>query len=224
MSSHRVYRLKARADRQRQTRERIVAATEALHREVGPARTTIADIARRAGVERLTVYNHFPELAELLGACQASFLTRRPPPDISPGGCAKRDALDRLELALRELYAWFRANEALERNIHRDRHLLPELDRLLRRNADPVFDRAAKDYATLLASTPRSVQAVTTMIRLALDFQTWHLVTRSGASDSDAARLLVRAVAGVANRAGRGSLARRRVRSLHDAHRHARGR
>ncbi|HEV2416149.1 MAG TPA: TetR family transcriptional regulator, partial [Candidatus Dormibacteraeota bacterium] len=52
MSTHRTYQLRVRADRQRETRERIVAATEALHAEVGPARTTIADIARRAGVER----------------------------------------------------------------------------------------------------------------------------------------------------------------------------
>src|SRR5579864_9432831 len=115
--THRAYRLKARAERQRETRERIVAATEALHREVGPARTTIADIARRAGVERLTVYNHFPELAHLLGACQAHFLAAHPPPDISPGARAKEDALGSLEVALVRLFAWFRANKTMEQNI-----------------------------------------------------------------------------------------------------------
>jgi AcrR family transcriptional regulator len=198
MSTHRAYNLKIRAERQRQTRERIVAATEAFHREVGPARTTIADIARRAGVQRLTVYNHFPELAQLLGACQARFLASNPPPDISPGAGAKRDALSRLELALVRLYAWFRANEAMEQNIHRDRDLLPELDHLLRHSADAVFDQAAADYAALIAIGPRRTKAVRSMIRVALDFGTWQLVTRAGASDRDAGRLLARAIAGVA--------------------------
>ncbi|MBV8944057.1 MAG: helix-turn-helix transcriptional regulator, partial [Solirubrobacterales bacterium] len=67
-SEKRRYQLKARAESQRQTRERIVRATMELHREVGPAQTTIAEIARRAGVQRLTVYNHFPEEAELFEA------------------------------------------------------------------------------------------------------------------------------------------------------------
>jgi AcrR family transcriptional regulator len=198
MSSHRAYNLKIRADRQRKTRERIVAATEALHREVGPARTTIADIARRAGVQRLTVYNHFPELAQLLGACQAHFLAAHPPPDISPRAGAKGDALGSLEVALVRLFAWFRANKAMEQNIHRDRDLLPELDQLLRRSSDPVFDRAAADYAALVANSPRAATPVRSMIRVALDFRTWQLVARGGASDREAGRLLTRAIAGVA--------------------------
>ncbi|MBA2357350.1 MAG: TetR family transcriptional regulator, partial [Actinobacteria bacterium] len=37
----------------------MAAVTAALHEEVGPARTTIAEIARRAGVQRLTVYKNF---------------------------------------------------------------------------------------------------------------------------------------------------------------------
>src|SRR3712207_7425417 len=72
------YELKARAATQRQTRERIVQATVDLHREVGPARTTVAEIARRAGVQRLTVYNHFPEEAGRFGACQARWLQLHP--------------------------------------------------------------------------------------------------------------------------------------------------
>src|SRR5436190_63027 len=65
-SQTRKYELKERAERQEATRRRIVEATVALHEEVGPARTTVAEIARRAGVQRLTVYNHFPELAATL--------------------------------------------------------------------------------------------------------------------------------------------------------------
>jgi AcrR family transcriptional regulator len=66
----RKYELKARADRQAETRRRITEATVALHEEVGPARTTVTEVARRAGVTRLTVYNNFPEERELFAACQ----------------------------------------------------------------------------------------------------------------------------------------------------------
>lgn len=172
-----------------------MAATAALHQEVGPARTTIADIARRADVERLTVYNHFPELSQLLGACQTHFLAAHPPPDISPGRATKKDALNRLEAALVDLYCWFRANEAMEQNIHRDRDLLPELDQLLRQSSDPVFDGASVRYAGLIAKTPRAAKAVRSMVRVALDFRTWHLVSRDGAPDAEIARLLARAIA-----------------------------
>ncbi len=189
VSTHRAYRLKARADRQLETRDRIVAATEDLHREVGPARTTIADIARRAGVERLTVYNHFPELTELLGACQARFLSGHPPPDIAPGKASRASAPARLEQALTDLYRWFRENESMERHIHRDRLLLPELDTLLRRNADPVFDRAAAAYAALLTRSPRKAAAVQRMVRLAFDFRAWELLAAAG-SDAEAARMM----------------------------------
>ena len=46
----RKYELKARAESQRETRERITRAAAELHEEVGVARTTVAEIARRAGV------------------------------------------------------------------------------------------------------------------------------------------------------------------------------
>src|SRR3954463_9411254 len=77
------YELKERARRQEETRQRIVDATVALHREVGPARTTIAEVARRAGGGRVTVYNHSPDETALLGACSTRFIERTPPPDPS---------------------------------------------------------------------------------------------------------------------------------------------
>src|SRR5947208_13533789 len=78
----RKYQLKARAERQEETRRRIVEATVALHEEVGPAKTTVAEIARRAGVQRLTVYNHFPDERELYAACSSHYLADHPPPPL----------------------------------------------------------------------------------------------------------------------------------------------
>jgi AcrR family transcriptional regulator len=183
----RAYHLKARAERQAETRRRIVAATSALHREVGPARTTVADIARRANVERLTVYNHFARTQDLLAACQSDFLSVNPPPDITPA--AGRGAPPaRLESTLLRLYGWFRANEAMERNIHRDRLLMPELDALLRKNADPHFDAAAAAWAREIAGG-RANGAVRALVRLALDFTAWDLLAGQGLSNRRIARL-----------------------------------
>src|SRR3954470_17496284 len=67
--ARRPYRLKERARRQEQTRRRIAAATAALHEEVGPARTTTSEVARRAGVQRPTVYSNFPRERDLFAAC-----------------------------------------------------------------------------------------------------------------------------------------------------------
>ncbi|MBV8196478.1 MAG: helix-turn-helix transcriptional regulator [Candidatus Dormibacteraeota bacterium] len=187
-SDQRRYELKARAVRQRRTRQRIIAATAALHREVGPARTTIVDVARRAGVQRLTVYNHFPVLQDLLGACQQHFLTRHPPPDLM--SFASGDKGGGLDAALVALYSWYRAHRSIEHNVHRDRHLIPELDELMRANADPQFDAAASAHAEVLGTTPASVEAASCLIRVALEFSTWELLADRGMADADIARLL----------------------------------
>ena len=60
MAQKRKYELKQRAAQQEETRRRITEATVELHRTVGPAATQISEIARRAGVQRVTVYSHFP--------------------------------------------------------------------------------------------------------------------------------------------------------------------
>ena len=89
----RKYELKARAESQQATRERIAGAASALHEEVGVGKTTVADIARRAGVQRLTVYNHFPDLDALLPACTAHYLRQHPRPDLAPAFAAATPTL-----------------------------------------------------------------------------------------------------------------------------------
>src|SRR5918997_2366662 len=78
----RKYELKARAESQRETRDRIARAAAELHEEKGVAHTTVTEIARRAGVTRLTVYNHFADLSELIPACSAHYMALHPPPDL----------------------------------------------------------------------------------------------------------------------------------------------
>jgi len=78
----RKYQLKKRADEMAETRRRITVAAVELHGTVGPARTTLSAVAERAGVQRHTLYRHFPDEAALFGACSAHFLAANPLPDL----------------------------------------------------------------------------------------------------------------------------------------------
>jgi len=100
----RSYTMQRRADLAAETRERIVRATVALHAEKGPRATTYAMIAERAQVSPQTVYNHFPELDALFGACTGHVSDRAPPvgPDSYRSG---RSAAARLRLLADAVYA-----------------------------------------------------------------------------------------------------------------------
>src|SRR5215213_261550 len=115
----RKYEMKKRAERQRETRRRIVEATVELHRTRGPAHTTISEIAQRAGVNRLTVYNHFPDITDLLKACSRHWTERHPPPDPTPW-TQIRDPQERLRTALAELYGFYARTEPMRANVLRD--------------------------------------------------------------------------------------------------------
>ena len=153
----RKYEKRERAAKQDETRRRIAAATAELHSTVGPANTTIAEIAKRAGVQRPTVYNNFATDKELFAACQAHFLETSPPPALDPA--------DGLEQVLTRIYRWWRKNQAMSGNVDRDRGSVPALDELMRETADAQFDA----LADALGST-REERAV---IRVAMTFGTW---------------------------------------------------
>jgi AcrR family transcriptional regulator len=167
------YELKARAERQAETRRRITEATVALHEEVGPARTTVAEVARRAGVTRVTVYSNFPEERELLAACQGHWMDLHPLPRLDPS--------DGLEAVLGALYGWYREPVGMAENVRRDRLSVPALDELLRETADARMAALGKALGG------------GTMVALALDFWTWRRLSAEGLSDAEAASLMARA-------------------------------
>ena len=183
------YEMKIRAERQRQTRERIVAATVALHEQVGPARTTISEVARRAGVKRMTVYNNFPDDDSLLGACQAHWLALHPPPDPTPA-FALQDPAERLQTVLSGLYAWYRENEQMLANIQRDRSLLPALEARAAATFDPQFAQLADALTTGWQSHARLTTRLHAAIALALNFWTWRCLAQVGLDDETAAELM----------------------------------
>ena len=189
----RKYELRARAERQGETRRRIAAAAAELHKDVGPARTTIAEIARRAGVQRLTVYKNFPNEYDLFAACQRHFLAENPPPDPS-AAFAIADPSERLETVLRDLYRWYRGTEPMSTNVRRDREIVPTLDSLMADTTDARAAELADALAAGFAEGRRPRRQVGAAVALALDFWTWRRLAKEGLSDGAAARLMTRAV------------------------------
>jgi AcrR family transcriptional regulator len=185
----RKYELKTRAENQDRTRERIVAATAELHEEVGPARTTVAEIARRAGVQRLTVYNHFPDDGSLFAACSAHWMAGHPF-DPSPA-FEHADPGDRLRAVLVGLYGWFGTNAAMVANIQRDRHLLPALDALLKDSSDAQFAALAATLVDGFGPPGDRRSRAVASARLALDFWTWRRLSEEHLDDGAAADLMV---------------------------------
>ena len=193
-TGNRKYEQKARAESHRRTRERIVQATMELHEEVGPAKTTVAEIARRAGVQRLTVYNHFPEEIELFGACQAHWMGFHPLPDLS-AALALSSPTAQLRAVLRQFYGWYREAAPMTEKIQRDRGAIPALDALLKQGVDARLSQLAKTLAKGFRSRGRRAERDRTLIRLALDFWTWRTLDSEGFDDETAADLMSEAVA-----------------------------
>jgi AcrR family transcriptional regulator len=164
----RKYELGQRADKVEETRRRIVEATVDLHLTRGPAATPVAEIARRAGVQRRTVYNHFPDDSALFAACSAHWRARHPPPD--PAGWTD------LRQGLRELYAWYRKTEPMTANVLRDAEVLPSLRRVLESGFDRYLEAVRDALAQGRGSSPR-VEAAT---RLVTDFHGWRALAPLG--------------------------------------------
>jgi AcrR family transcriptional regulator len=187
---NRKYELKERARRQEQTRHRIVEAAVDLHTSVGPARTTISGIAQRAGVERHTVYAHFPDDRALFRACSEHWETSHPWPDFAALAHVE-DPLRRLRRALAEMYGWYETVEADLALFFRDASVVPATAEVLQdmtASFEPLADAVAQGW-------PRR-KSVRAAIGHALDFETWRsLVRRQGLSQAQAVDAMARFVA-----------------------------
>jgi AcrR family transcriptional regulator len=190
----RKYELKARAESQRETRDRIARVTAELHEEKGVARTTVAEIARRAGVTRLTVYNHFADLSELLPACAAHYEAHHPAPDLD-SSLALDDPRERIHATLARLYGWYRETEPMYGKLFSDRAAVPELDRFLEQNVDRMQAELADALTTSFGLRGRRAERKRALIRLALDFWTWRRLSGEGLDDDAAADLMAAALA-----------------------------
>jgi AcrR family transcriptional regulator len=194
----RKYELKARAERQRETRERIARAAAELHEQKGVARTTVADIARRAGVQRLTVYNHFRDESELFPACTTHYLALHPPPELD-AAFALEDPRERVRAVLSAFYRWYRETESMMSTVNADRHSLPALDEFCKQTWDPQFAELSSALAAGFDVRGSRAERLQALVGVALDFWTWRRLDRAGLGDDAAADLMTDTVAAETN-------------------------
>jgi AcrR family transcriptional regulator len=181
----RKYELKKRAERQEETRQRIVEAAVQLHRTKGPARTSLSEVARLAGVQRHTLYRHFPKERDLLLACSGHFAEHEPPPD-PDAWSGISDRAVRLRAGLTALYTWYEQAEDMLIRVHRDSEVHPVVREVRDlRGAEPM----ARIRASLAAGLPAGTRAQAAL-NLALDFRAWQRLTASGLSAAGAADLM----------------------------------
>ncbi|MDX1387994.1 MAG: TetR/AcrR family transcriptional regulator [Acidobacteriota bacterium] len=188
--------MKRRAERQDETRRRIVEAAIVLHGSVGMNKTTVKQIAELAGVGRQTVYRHFADELALGRACSGLYFERNPLPD--PESWKKvADPEDRARVALRESYAFHRKTETMIGLAIADVGESPIME--------PYFEhwrRAADIVASAWGNhgDEREGALSKAAIGHALAFQTWrNLVRDQGLTDDQAVELMLRFVAATRN-------------------------
>jgi AcrR family transcriptional regulator len=163
----RKYELKKRAEAMEDTRQRITEAAVELHGTVGPARTTISAVAERAGVQRHTVYRHFPTETELFAACSAHFGALHPWPDPA--------SWNGLPEGLDQLYRWYEETDAMWSNVFRDAELVDAVPEAMQ----PLLVYLEEVRRVLAAGFPRR-KAVNAAIAHAVDMNTWRSLVRDG--------------------------------------------
>lgn len=184
----RTYTLRRRAEQQAATRQRIVEATLDLHTRVGPAGTTLSMIAERAGVQRHTLYAHFPDERSLFLACSGLFADRSPAPD-PQAWRGMADAAVRLRQGLAMIYAWYADNADLLSSVIRD----AEHHALTRETTTLRFAPLMAAYHEVLGDGLGAGQRA--MVGLALSFFTWRTLVREGGLAPEAAvDAMVRAI------------------------------
>lgn len=187
----RKYELRRRAERQEETRQRIVEAAVHLHQTVGGAKASISAIAELAGVERLTVYRHFPDERSLAIACTSHYQAENPPPD-PDSWQSLADAEQRLRKALNDIYVYHRRTEQMFTHAERDMEEVPVLREVLA----PYFAYWER-VRDVLVSTWETRDAVhctrlCAAIGHAISFQTWRsLVREQGLEDAEAVELMI---------------------------------
>ncbi len=193
--SPRPYRKGKRAEAERETRRRITEAAVRLHGTVGPAKSSVTEVARLAGVSRMTVYNHFPTEVDLFTACSTHWASQNPFPD--PSNWTEVDPSERLALALGELYEWYALGQGMLGNVLRDVHHVPALAEVMMGLWSPWMDGVVHALAQGWSAQSVGPDTINAMLRLAVDFDTWRTLTGAGMDHRFAADLMARMVTNV---------------------------
>ena len=187
----RPYRMTRRLEHLEATRQRIAEAAFELHSTIGPAQTTISAVADRAGVQRHTVYHHFPDMTSLMQACTEHGMRITGIPTAASWRAIEEPSA-RLQHALAELYAYYRLNARLLGNVVRDMPLTAGIG-----GQEAFLDHMSDLFSALAEGWPgeAGVQRVRMVaIGHAMSFETWQSLTGRGLTDSEVVDLMVRFV------------------------------
>ena len=195
MKKKRPYRMAERAKSQEETRQRIVEATMHLHEELGPRATTISAIADKAGVQRLTVYRHFPDETAVFQACTAHWLSLNPPPD--PKDWAVIDnPREGLKAALTAFYRYYAGTRRMWSASFRDVAEVPALREPMKQFAGFVAG-IGDDLTAAFHPGKQEGRRIAATLQHALTFPTWADLDARGVNDADKVALVMDWVEGV---------------------------
>lgn len=192
---NRKYTKTRRAEQQDETRERIVEATVKLHESLGPANTSIKAIAEEAGVQRLTVYRHFPDDVSLFQACTSHYLGLHPPPDRA-GWAEFVDARERSYAALAAMYRYYRQTEKMWSAAYRDVDRLEALQAPMAQ-FEAYLDGVCEDLVKAWSETSTAKNPLQDTLRHALRFSTWKSLKNAKLTDKKMAELVQYWLAGI---------------------------
>lgn len=183
----RSYQLKRRAERQDETRQKIIEAAIELHQAKGLAATSMSDIAARANVGRVTVYRHFPDEEALVGACSGQYFERHPLPDPEPWKAIK-SPIERLRQGLHETYVFHRETDAMMSRVYTEARDLPVMGPY-----HAHWRRAADILVAGWSLKGRRKALLRAAIALALEYETWRtLIQDHRLTDDQAIELMLR--------------------------------
>jgi AcrR family transcriptional regulator len=189
------YTQKQRAAQRQATRDKIVEAAMFLHEELGPANTSIKAVAERAGVQRLTVYRHFPDDASLFQACTAHWLSRHPPPALQAWAKVEQ-ADERTRQALLAIYRYYRRTRRMWRRAYQDLDRVPALAKPMA-SVESYLDRVRDDLVEVWRPDKRTRKAMRASLRHALRFSTWRSLESDKLSDKLKVELVMNWICGV---------------------------
>ncbi len=177
----RKYRQKRRAEQARETRQLIVESMMALHEELGPAQTSISAIAEHAGVQRLTVYRHFPDDASMFKACTSHWLGLHPLPADADWEEVE-EPWQRIASALLAFYRYYSGTERMWQVTYRD---LDDVDALQAPIAavEAYLDKVRDDLVSMMKVKAKEKKILSLTLRHALRFSTWQSLKHENLSD-----------------------------------------
>ena len=137
-------------------------------------------IAERAGVQRHTLYAHFPDERAMNMACSGLHLERAPLPDAAEWR-AIEGPRERLGAGLQAVYGWYQRNATLAACVLRDIAYHAPTREVFELRFAPVF----AEYRAVLGAGLTDTQRA--MLRVALEFATWRALVQDSGLDAEAA-------------------------------------